>query len=192
METQNPTGTPSVPLPTAKTGIISPAQILEKGIVRAADGYPEIVVEGVHNQLQQVGIDLRLAKVYRVAGRGALRLEKRDTVVPELLPMVAHDGIFGFDPDYQYALDFMEDVAVPEDMAALVIHRSTINRTLGTVLSGMYDPGFRSVGGCGAIFRPSSYVTIEVGYRMAQIVFFSAESASLYNGQYQGGRNKPK
>jgi deoxycytidine triphosphate deaminase len=99
--------------------------------------------------------------------------------------MQAYNGYYQFEAGKQYALDFMEDVTVPDNMAAFIVHRSTINRTIGTITTGVYDPGFRSDAGCGAIFRPLSNVQIQVGYRMAQIIFYTASAASQYDGQYQ-------
>jgi len=171
-------------------GIVSPAEILEKKIVYPIEEGSPIIVDGEHNQLQQVGIDLRLNKAFKVFGKANLTLDSETTIKPSLIEMQKNDNCYFFEANKQYSIDFMEDVEVPEDMAAVVVHRSTINRTIGTVVSGVYDPGFRSKGGCGAIFRPSVDVRIEVGYRMAQIVFFSAESASLYNGQYQAKEDK--
>lgn len=172
------------------TAIINPKEILEKGIVYPVAGYSDIVTSGNENQVQQVGIDLRLAKAYRVAGSAILSLNKEDNVRPQLFDMqmfaLGNDDYYMFEAGKQYAIDFMENVEVPPDMAAMVVHRSTINRTIGTIVSGIYDPGFKSEGGCGAIFRPNTNVQAQVGFRMAQIVFYSASAASMYDGQYQG------
>jgi len=167
-------------------GIISPNTILEKNIVTAAPGHADINTWGPQNQVQQVGIDLRLWKVYELRGPLQLMLDETKSVRPSLQEAPLHDNeTFFLTSGNQYFIEFMEDVEIPADMAALVVHRSTINRFAGTVLSGWYDPGFKSRGGCGAIFRPLKDLKIQRGYRVAQIVFFSAESANLYNGQYQ-------
>lgn len=170
------------------TALVNPAEILNKGIVQAAPGYPPIQTVGSENQLQQVGIDVRLAKAYKVVGSGVLSLDKESNVKPQLVELQAYNGYYQFESGKQYALDFMENVTVPENMAAFVVHRSTINRTIGTITTGVYDPGFRSEEGCGAIFRPLTNVQIQVGYRMAQIIFYTASAASQYDGQYQAGK----
>lgn len=164
------------------SALANPASVLERGIVYTAETVPEINRE---EQLQQVGIDLRLAKAYRVVGRATLSLDKSKTVKPDLVELQATDGKYLFKAGQLYSIDFMEDVKVPEDLAGIVKHRSTINRTIGTIESGIYDPGFESSGGCGAVFRPNTDVTIDIGFRCAQILFFTATSANLYNGQYQ-------
>lgn len=162
--------------------IINPKLILEKGFVYPVDKNSPINAD---EQLQQVGIDLRLASASMVVGSGVLTLNKEATIKPTLVPLPDTDASFFFQAGRQYSLDFMEGISVPEDMAALIIHRSTINRTIGLVLSGVYDPGFRSSGPSGAIFRPNVDVRIERGYRMAQVLFWSASAANLYDGQYQ-------
>lgn len=170
-----------------KAAIISPLEILEKKIVYVEDG--ELITSGDENQIQQCGIDLRLAKAYRIAGAVEFFTTKK-SIKPNLLEMPITDNCYLFKAGQQYSLDFLEDITVPEDMAALIINRSTINRFSGTVSSGLYDPGFRSKGGCGAVYRPTIDTKIELGFRMAQVVFYSAKSASLYNGQYQDSKEK--
>lgn len=174
-----------------KSAIVNPAEILEKKIVYAAEGQLAINTSGKENQLQQVGVDLRLAKAYKVVGAVEFYASK-DSIKPELLEMPTTENCYLFKAGQQYAVDFVEDISVPEDMAALIINRSTINRFSGTITSGVYDPGFRSKGGCGAIFRPTLDTKIEIGFRMAQVVFYTAKSASLYNGQYQDSKEKEK
>lgn len=165
-----------------QSAIVNPAFVLKQGVVYTAEDVQEINQE---EQLQQVGIDLRLAKAFRVVGNATLSVDKNRTKKPELIEMQQTAGYYLFKAGELYSIDFLEDVKVPEDMAAIVKHRSTINRTIGTIESGWYDPGFESSGGCGAVFRPNTDVRIEVGFRCAQIVFYTATSANLYNGQYQ-------
>jgi deoxycytidine triphosphate deaminase len=169
-----------------KKGIVSPKEILERGIVSATAGAPEI---DVSQQMQQVGIDLRLARAQRVEGLVEFT-NNTTSLKPNFYDMQIIDNCYFFKAGSQYSLDFFEDISVPEDMAALIINRSSINRHSGVITSGVYDPGFRSKGGCGAMFRPTINTKIEIGFRVAQVMFFTAESASLYNGQYQDSKEK--
>jgi deoxycytidine triphosphate deaminase len=155
---------------------------LEQGVVYTAPGVLEI---NTKDQLQQVGIDLRLAKASKVVGNATLSVDKNRTETPQLVDVQTTDGFYLFKAGNLYNLTFMEDVKVPANMAGIVKHRSTINRTIGTIESGWFDAGFESKDGCGAVFRPDVDVKIEVGFRCAQIVFYTATSANLYNGQYQ-------
>lgn len=169
------------------TAIINPAEILEKGIVYTAKGVREINKD---EQLQQVGIDLRLARASKVTGTATLALNKKHTVKPAFMDLRPTNGFYMFKAGELYSLDFLEDVNVPENMAGMITHRSTVNRTIGTINSGIYDAGFRSSGGCGAVFRPNTDVKIEIGFRLAQILFYTATSANLYDGQYQDNKSK--
>jgi deoxycytidine triphosphate deaminase len=161
---------------------INPKTILDNKILVAVPGFSPIDEK---QQLQQNGIDVRLAKAEKVVGVHEMYLDKNKDKRPDLIEMQVVDGCYHFEPGYQYALTFMEDVKVPSGMCATVVHRSTVNRFSGTLLSALFDGGFESKGGCGAMFRPNVKTKIEVGCRVAQIVFDSAEEASLYNGQYQ-------
>jgi deoxycytidine triphosphate deaminase len=164
---------------------VNPQLLLEKQIVKAATGCPALTSD----QLQQNGIDLRLAKAERIVGNLAL-YANGTTHKPDLVDMQTTNNTYLFRAGEQYSLTFMEDVEIPSGMGALIIHRSTINRFAGTILSGHMDSGYNSKGGCGATFRPSSDTTIEIGARVAQIIFDEAEAASLYNGQYQDSKEK--
>jgi deoxycytidine triphosphate deaminase len=164
---------------------INPKTILEKLIVKAAANQPDITPE----QLQQNGIDLRLARAEKVVGQLELYADNR-TVKPSLIEMQLSNNCYLFHAGEQYSLTFMEDLDIPSGMAALIIHRSTINRFAGTLISAHIDSGYRSQGGCGATFRPHTTTLIEVGARVAQIVIDTAEESSLYSGQYQDSKEK--
>jgi len=165
------------------TGLLNPKKALDEGWLYASPNAPSINIE---KQLQQSGIDLRLKMAEKVVGAGVLSENKQESQNPSLVELQLVDDFYLFKGGETYSLTFMEDVKVPENAAALVIHRSSINRFFGIITSGLYDAGFFSKGGCGAVFRPNTDVKIKVGTRVAQIIFFSAESATLYNGQYQG------
>jgi deoxycytidine triphosphate deaminase len=164
---------------------INPKTILEKQIVKAAFNQPDIAPD----QLQQNGIDIRLAKAERIVGQLELYADNR-SVKPSLVEMQVVNNCYLFKAGEQYSLTFMEDLDVPSGMAALIIHRSTINRFAGTLISAHIDSGYKSQGGCGATFRPQATTLIEIGARVAQIIFDTAEESSLYAGQYQHSKEK--
>jgi len=167
--------------------LISPKKVLENNWVFANDakGKSTIVLDGPNNQLQPNGIDLRLAKAYKIVGAVDFNIDKNRTVKPNLIEMQQTNGAYLFQPGNLYSIDFVEDVVVPDNVAAHIIHRSTINRFSSTVISGLFDSGFTSKNGCGAMLRPDLTTKIQVGFRLAQIVFYEASSAHQYDGQYQ-------
>lgn len=164
---------------------INPKVLLERGILKAAPSQPPLTID----QPQQNGIDLRLASAEILVGKLELYASGK-SIKPSFHELQLTNNCYLFKAGQQYSLTFMEDVDIPSDMGALIIHRSTINRFSGIIISGHMDSGFRSQGGCGATFYPSRDTIIEVGARVAQIIFDSAESASLYNGQYQDSKEK--
>lgn len=78
-----------------------------------------------------------------------------------------------------------EAVKIPKNMFAMIFHRSSFNRQGIFMMSGLWDSGF--VGRIGLTIYNLSGKTIYIpkNERVAQIVFFKAKAASLYNGQYQ-------
>lgn len=166
--------------------IVNPKWILDSGYVRPHEGRPEIITDPDDGEcaLQQNGIDLRLDEVYVADGATQFSLhKKRDHRCRYLKLEPSAENDFLFFPGKQYAWDFFEAVEIPEGTAAYLFVRSSINRYSGIFLSGLYDSGFR--GRIGGIFRPYLPTTIERGCRMAQIVFFKADSYRTYDGQYQ-------
>lgn len=174
-----------MPEQSTDTAVVSPRRVLELGAVRSFETYPPIVTDFNDPEcaIQQNGVDLRLAEAAVARGDTRFTLDKNRTKKCEYHIMQPKDNLFEFIAGYQYALDFMEWVEVPENMMAYIFMRSSINRYAGSLLVGMWDSGFK--GRLGAIFRPLVCTTIEVGFRVAQIVFFKAEAARLYSGQYQ-------
>lgn len=75
-------------------------------------------------------------------------------------------------------------VTLPEDVALLLIVRSTFNRNGIFLTSGLYDSGYEGHIGC-AIHNWVGAAEIGVGTRLGQAMFVRAES----EGQYAGGYN---
>lgn len=79
-----------------------------------------------------------------------------------------------------------ETVHLPLDMFATFTHRSTYNRQGILITGSIYDPGYKGQVGC-TIYNLSGFkVEIAKNERVGQMVFFRADAASEYNGQYQG------
>ncbi len=166
--------------------IVNPKHILEIGAVRPAEGCPPIITDitDPNCALQQNGIDLRLDDAALAAGCTNFFVDKkRDRRCDYHQVFINSDNTFNFQPGKQYSLDFMEWIEVPENMAAYLFLRSSVNRFSGTVFTGLWDAGFK--GRLGGIFRPSVLTNVERGFRMAQVVFFYSDSYRTYEGQYQ-------
>ncbi len=177
--------------------VVNPREILDMGAVKPIEGASPIIIdpEDGECQLQQNGIDLRLDSV-SVVKRGASSIFTRYKLhdkqcVYEEVPLQGVDMnmeplpvmLYTLQAGRQHAMDFMEEIDVPENMSAYLFVRSSINRYSGSFLTGYWDSGFR--GRLGGIYRPSVNTYIDRGCRVAQVVFFRSDSARLYDGQYQ-------
>lgn len=169
------------------SAIVNPQEILDVGAVRPLEDFPPIITDHTHPDcaLQQNGIDLRLSNVFMAAGATSFFIDKsRDQRCDYHQIYLNNDDTFSFVAGKQYCIDFMEWVEVPQNMMAYIFLRSSVNRYSGMVTTALWDSGFR--GRLGGVFRPWVNTRVEYGFRMAQIVFFHADSYRLYEGQYQG------
>lgn len=114
-----------------------------------------ILIPCEHTRIQQVGIDLTL----------------RETLV------VQH----GFSANVL----LNESVHLPEDVFATFTHRSTYNRQGILITGSIYDPSYEGVVGCTIYNLSGKEVIILKNTRIGQMVFFCAQPASVYSGQYQ-------
>lgn len=165
--------------------IVNPRYILDYKIIQGID-YPE-------EQLQQNGIDITLDKLFRVEGDMILGVaRKRMPNFIEILPIydeIEGCEMFDLEPGQSYVFNAYEYVEIPKDLMATMTTRSTFNRVGVRITSGIWDSGFRGTLG-GLITTASIPVRIARDARIAQVVFHKAESASMYNGQYQEGSSQ--
>jgi deoxycytidine triphosphate deaminase len=98
----------------------------------------------------------------------------------EMIPSPEH-GLFALGKGV-YQFETQHHIKVPEGYAGYLIPRSSLNRNGLFVMSGLYDSGFEnSIGG--TLYVMGNAV-IERNSRIAQFVMVKAETAHLYNGQY--------
>lgn len=136
----------------------------------------------------QVGVDLHLKAVKRVAGG---HVGRESTTINDYTLITADRYGYYFLRPGTYSVTFKQGVRVPPDSTALIIHRSSLLRCGALITSGVYDPGFET-DHCGAVMVVTCPLTIEEDSRLAQIVFVENEPVDgkdLYNGQWQGGKD---
>lgn len=78
-----------------------------------------------------------------------------------------------------------EVVKVPHDLFALIFSRSTFNRQGVLITATVFEPGWKGIPVLSIFNFSGSRFTIPKNTRIAQIIFFKANPASVYNGQYQ-------
>lgn len=106
-------------------------------------------------QVQQVGIDLTLKELLLLEHGMALNV------------------------------DLEQIIKLPHNIFSLFYGRSSYNRKGVLIRGSVYDPGYN--GGCGCTIYNMSGQTLVInpGERVGQMVFFKADPASGYEGQYQ-------
>lgn len=156
--------------------ILNPERMVEEGVI-----YNLLNVE---EQIQQNGIDLTLNSIERIKGTGMLMkdvvdLPDREKVLSE---KIDNDAV-KLRPSTTYDVLCNEEVDLPEDVCAIIHHRSSLNRMGAFCMSGLYDSGFNNRVGFMLRTRESP-ILLEKDVRIAQIVFMEADSAELYDGKY--------
>lgn len=78
-----------------------------------------------------------------------------------------------------------EVVNLPKNIYATFTHRSSFNRKGVLITGSIYDPGYRGIVGCTIYNLSNEVLTINKNERIGQMLFFKADPASEYQGQYQ-------
>jgi len=139
-------------------------------------------------QIQQCGVDLTVAKVFSFQGDGCLDFSNERRRLPEYVEIEPEkDG----DEEYwilepgTYHIAINEIINLPNDIAALLLPRSSA-LTCGIVQhSALWDPGYhgRSFFHVDVTRRVKIYKNARIG----QMVFFKLpEETEAYNGIFKG------
>ena len=83
------------------------------------------------------------------------------------------------------AVRLNEIVSVPVYMFALMFSRSTFNRQGVLITSTVFEPGWRGIPTVSVYNLSGTDFSIRKDTRVVQIIFFEADAANTYNGQYQ-------
>jgi len=151
--------------------IINPQKAYEEGWVKYAK----------RRNVQQNGIDLCVSKISILTS--PLILTQKSREISMQFPLDAKEDRFSLKKLTPYLVETLEYISVPKNVCALLIQRSTLNRSGIQILSSWYDSGFQNYGG--ATIYPFMDAEIEKGARIVQVIFFEAESASEYKGIYK-------
>lgn len=114
-----------------------------------------------YSKVQQIGIDVSL-KTGSLIEKSVLKLF----------------------PGCCYNVEINESVDLPSNVYAELKIRSSWSRKGVFQSSGVYDPGFHGTCGLTLYNLSDRPIEIPVNERVAQMVFFEADSASTYDGHY--------
>jgi len=141
---------------------------------------------------QQHGVDLNVIGIMKVNGGQIL---KEKTALQTATPVgvsrdeQTHITYWDLEPGYMYAITFSQGIEVPANAKANIIHRSSVLRAGAMLFSAEYDAGFKT-NNMGAFMITTAPLRIEQQSRLAQVVMCETEeTSSLYDGQWQGGKN---
>lgn len=153
----------------------------------------QIITNSIEQGLQQQGIDVRIKKINKLSGSGVIQKEGKTflPVYEELQSaklQSANDGWY-LQPGY-YEVEFEEGCNVPNNATLHFKTRSSLVRCGALVHSGQFDAGFKT-DNMGAFLQVLNPILIQKGARVAQaIVFTSNEVSNLYDGQWQGDKQR--
>lgn len=159
--------------------LISPKFILDQNILRL----PKEV--NVGDVLQPNGIDLSISTLREIESASSPliigdKIKTQHKLDVEVYP--SFTGGYRLGPNKQYRVETGYELSLPEDMVAYIFTRSTLNRNGILVGSGLWDSGYH--GPVGTTLYSFQDIEIHLPCRVAQIVFFKAESSHLYAGAY--------
>lgn len=131
------------------------------------------------------GYDLRLDRIYQLTSVARLGVADRQTPCVEEVSF----STFELAPSAYALVETLEKVAMPDDLMARVLPRSTLFRCGMALATAVVDPGFQGTLTMGLKNQSSHPFSIERGARLAQIVFEEvAGRTENYEGRYQGGK----
>lgn len=147
--------------------LASPQRAIDEGWIKCSK----------YSQKQQSGVDVSIEKLTRLS----VDENSSDIVHTDIdfdTAILIKPGIYTFLCN--------EYVKIPQDYAALLIVRSSLNRRGTFITTGLYDNGFENF--IGGTLRVGLPILLSKNERIAQIIFMKSEAVAQYEGQYQGGK----
>ena len=179
--------------------MLNAQQILDEGLLK---------LEHTQGKPAQVGFDLTLKQVNKIGVEGMdymihhlkpeVPKQKIGKVLKDKTELTAYrpydlinlDGVTGW---LLYAgvydITFNEGCKLPDNRVAFIKQRSSLYRNGTTINSPVFDPGFETEF-MGTLMYVHETIFIEENARVAQIYFHECEAAELYDGQWQGDKQR--
>lgn len=137
-----------------------------------------------------VSFDLRIGEIHEFSGEGLLGVNERKTPDTKLLAKYEEgkSSKIILEPNKYYIVKTLEKINCPLHLASTLISRSTLYRSGVLLIGGLVDPGWNGELTFGLINISQRQFTIEMGARIANILFFRVDGkAKEYAGEYKGG-----
>jgi deoxycytidine triphosphate deaminase len=175
--------------------MLNAKQIIDEGL---------LLLEHTQGKPAQVGYDLSLKSVQKVGTSmsnspynvsrdsriGKILKDKTELTAYSLIGTINLDGVEGW-LLYEgvYDITFNEGCKIPDNRVAFIKQRSSLYRNGAIINSPVFDPGFRT-DNMGTLLYVHETIFIEVNARVAQIYFHECVSAEMYDGQWQGDKQR--
>jgi dUTP pyrophosphatase len=175
--------------------MLNAKQIIDEGL---------LLLEHTQGKPAQVGYDITLKAVQKIGNRiegGAYNLnnggkigkvlkDKTELTTYTPIESINLDGVEGW-LLYEgvYDITFNEGCNIPDNRVAFIKQRSSLYRNGAIINSPVFDPGFRT-DNMGTLLYVSEPLFIEINARVAQIYFHECVSAEMYDGQWQGDKQR--
>jgi dUTP pyrophosphatase len=135
-------------------------------------------------QIQQCGVDITAGKVFGLKGTGVLDFSNEKRKLPEYKEIEPENDSWHLNPGV-YHLVMNERIVLPNNIAGLLLPRSSALTCGLEVHTAVWDPGYT-----GRSFIHASVVRDIILYknaRVAQMIFFMlAKPTKPYDGKYKG------
>ena len=142
-------------------------------------------LEGLKDeQIQPAGIDLTIDKIFEIDEAGEIDYSNENRKVPKGRELKFNGKVHL--PPGAYRITYNEVVRMPGDAIGVGLPRSSLMRMGGTVVCGLWDPGYEGRSqGLLVVFNPKG-ITVHKGARLVQIFLIKGKSSGKYSGSYHG------
>jgi len=135
--------------------------------------------------IQPAGVDLRIKCIYKLKSKASLGKRRKMPKVEK----ICEKGKFVLKPNEFVLVETMEKVNLPQNLAGIILPRSSLSRCGIALLTSFVDPGFKGTLTIGMKNLSEFPFEIEVGTSFAQLIFQEVKGCSKgYEGRYQGGK----
>ena len=148
-----------------------------------------IIKEYIDSKLQAqiAGFDLTVRDILKLSNGGEIDFDNSNRKIPDHEIIEPIDNKWKLKPG-GYLVRYNEIVEVPLDAVGIVLPRSSLMRTGGTLCSAVWDPGYKGRG-IGLMITYAEII-FQKNARIAQIMFIKtqAKTEKGYSGTYQNER----
>jgi hypothetical protein len=175
--------------------MLNAKQIIDEGL---------LLLENTKGKPAQVGYDLSLQAVSRIGTSmpnnpynlskggtiGKVLKDKTELTTYTYVETINLDGVKGWLlHEGVYDITFNEGCNIPDNRVAFIKQRSSLYRNGAIINSPVFDPGFKTEF-MGTLLYVHETIFIEQDARVAQIYFHECVSAEMYDGQWQGDKQR--